>query len=206
MANVMAIGPRMRRAALEAQAANLLSASRFVLAAAWLIAFIHGDRRPEVLGPIALSAALSDLADGPLARQRHSAHRFGRWLDSLADVAFVLTALTCEAQAGAIPAYIPVLIGASFAQYAIDSILISGSALPVKSRLGHWGGVTNFALVLLLAFAPYPRWPAILVREASPLLAIFYLAAIIERALRYVPIQYHALSASVVSSRLARGK
>ncbi len=196
----------MRRAAVEAQAANLLSASRFVLGAAWLVVFIHGDRRPEVLGPIALSAALSDFADGPLARKMHSTHRFGRWLDSLADIAFVLTALTCEAQAGAIPVYIPVLIGISFAQYAIDSIVISGSALPVKSRLGHWGGVANFALVLLLAFGPYPRWPAILVREASPLLAVFYLAAIIERALRYVTLQNHALSPSAVSSRLARGK
>lgn len=206
MANAMVIGLRRLRAAVKAQAANLLSASRFVLAAAWLIAFIHGDRGPEVLGPIALSAALSDFADGPLARQMRSAHGFGRWLDSLADITFVLTALVCEAQARAIPVYIPVLIGISFAQYAIDSIAISGSALPVKSRLGHWGGVINFALVLLLAFAPYPRWPAILVREASPLLAIFYLAAIIERALRYVAIQYPAPSPSVVSSRLARGK
>jgi hypothetical protein len=55
----------------------------------------------------------------------------------------------------------------------------------VKSRLGHWGGVINFALVLLLAFAPPPQWPGILVREASPLIAIIYLAAIIERALGY---------------------
>jgi phosphatidylglycerophosphate synthase len=186
MSNAIAIGLRMQHAAIEAQAANLLSASRFVLAAAWLIAFIHGDRRPEVLGPIALCAALSDLADGPLARWTRSAHRFGRWLDGLADIAFVLTALACEAQAGAIPVYIPVLIGASFAQYAIDSIVVSGSALPLKSRLGHWGGIANFALVLLLALGPYPRWPAILVREASPLLAIFYLAAIAERAFGYV--------------------
>jgi phosphatidylglycerophosphate synthase len=206
MANAMAIGLRMRRAAVGAQAANLLSASRFALGAAWLVAFVHGARRPEVLGPIALSAALSDFADGPLARQMRSVHWFGRWLDSLADIAFVLTALTCEAQAGAIPVYIPVLIGISFAQFAIDSIVISGSAIPVKSRLGHWGGVINFALVLLLAFAPYPRWPAILVREASPFLAIFYLAAIIERARRYVTIRHHSLSPSAVSSRLARGR
>jgi phosphatidylglycerophosphate synthase len=206
MANAIAIGPCSRRALVKAQAANLLSASRFVFAAAWLIAFVHGDRRPAVLGSIALCAALSDLADGPLARQMRSAHGFGRWLDSLADIAFVLTALSCEAQAGVIPVYIPFLIGISFAQYAIDSIAISSSALPVRSRLGHWGGVTNFALVLLLAFAPYPQRPAIVIREASPLLAIFYFAAIIERTLRYVTIQYPVPSLSVVSSRLARGR
>jgi phosphatidylglycerophosphate synthase len=165
--------------------ANLLSASRFVLSAVWLAAFLYGDRRPEMLGPIALSAAASDFVDGPVARQMRSADGFGRWLDNLADLVFVLTALSCEARAGAIPAYIPALIAASFVQYAIDSVVIGGSPAPIKSRLGHWGGIINFALVLLLAFAPFPRWPGMLVREASPLIAIFYLAAISERTLSY---------------------
>jgi phosphatidylglycerophosphate synthase len=176
------------------RAANLLSASRFVLGAIWLVAFVHGDRRPEVLGPIALAAALSDFVDGRVARLMRSADQFGRWLDSVADVAFVLTALACEAQAGAIPAYIPVLIAVSFAQYAIDSIVISGSSTPVRSRLGHWGGVVNFALVLLLAFASGARWPGIVVREASPLIAIFYSAAIFERMLGYITIYRQAAS------------
>lgn len=165
--------------------ANLLSASRFVLSAAWLVAFAYGARRPEILGSIALSAAVSDFVDGRVARQTHSTDAFGRWLDNLADVVFVLTALTCEVVAGAIPAYIPALVAASFAQYAIDSILISRSSAPVKSRLGHWGGVVNFSLVLLLAFAPYPQWPGMLVREASPVIAIFYLLAILERVFGY---------------------
>ncbi len=176
------------------RAANLLSASRFVLGAMWLVAFVHGDRRPEVLGPIALAAALSDFVDGRVARLMRSADQFGRWLDSVADVAFVLTALACEAQGGAIPAYIPVLIAVSFAQYAIDSIVISGSSTPVRSRLGHWGGVVNFALVLLLAFASGARWPGIVVREASPLIAIFYIAAIFERMLGYITIYRQAAS------------
>ncbi len=176
------------------RAANLLSASRFVLGAMWLVAFVHGDRRPEVLGPIALAAALSDFVDGRVARLMRSADQFGRWLDSVADVAFVLTALACEAQAGAIPAYIPVLIAVSFAQYAIDSMVISGSSTPVRSRLGHWGGVVNFALVLLLAFASGARWPGIVVREASPLIAIFYIAAIFERMLGYITIYRQAAS------------
>ena len=176
------------------RAANLLSASRFVLGAMWLVAFVHGDRRPEVLGPIALAAALSDFVDGRVARLMRSADQFGRWLDSVADVAFVLTALTCEVQAGAIPVYVPVLIAVSFAQYAIDSIVISGSSTPVRSRLGHWGGVVNFALVLLLAFASGARWPGIVVREASPLIAIFYIAAIFERMLGYITIYRQAAS------------
>jgi hypothetical protein len=45
--------------------------------------------------------------------------------------------------------------------------------------------VLNFSLVITLALAPPPQWPSVLIREASPLLAIFYLAAIAERALSY---------------------
>ena len=62
----------------------------------------------------------------------------------------MLVALSCEAHAGSIPAYIPVLIALSFTQYALDSVVILGSATPVASRLGHWGGIINFALVSAL--------------------------------------------------------
>jgi phosphatidylglycerophosphate synthase len=138
-----------------------------------------------MLGPIALCGAASDFADGRVAQWTGSIAGFGRWIDSVADATFVLTALACEARAGAIPAYIPALIAASFTQYVIDSIVISGSSVPVKSRLGHWGGVINYALVIALAFAPALLWPAMMVRTLSPLIAIFYLAAMSERAFNY---------------------
>jgi phosphatidylglycerophosphate synthase len=171
------------------QLANLLSASRFVLAAIWLVAFAAGNCGPVILGPIALAAAVSDFADGRIARRMGHANGVGRWLDALADIVFILTALSSEASAGAIPIYIPVLIACSFVQYAIDSVAISGSSTPVKSRLGHWGGVINFALVLVLAWTPPPLLPAGLVRQASPLFALFYIAAICERALNYWPLR-----------------
>jgi hypothetical protein len=59
--------------------ANLLSASRFLLAGLWLAAYAWGDRRPGVMGPIALAAAATDLADGHLARLSGSPDRRGRW-------------------------------------------------------------------------------------------------------------------------------
>jgi len=137
------------------------------------------------MGAIAVCAAASDFIDGPIAYRTRSADSFGRWLDNLADVVFVLTALGCEAAAEAIPAYIPVLIAASFAQYAIDSVVVSGSAIPVKSRLGHWGGVINYTMVILLAWAPPPRWPGMMLHDATPLIALFYVTAMCERALGY---------------------
>jgi phosphatidylglycerophosphate synthase len=165
--------------------ANLLSASRFVLAALWLIAFDAGDQRPAITAPIALAGAISDFVDGRVARWTGSATGFGQWLDSLADIAFVLTAIACEARAGAVPMYIPVLIAASFTQYAIDSVVLRGSSVPVKSRFGHWGGILNYAIVVGLGIAPPPRRLGTLVRDTSPLIAIFYTAAIFERVWAY---------------------
>jgi phosphatidylglycerophosphate synthase len=179
--------PCARRDVLWKSAANLLSASRFLLAAVWLGAYASGNRRPALMGPIALAAAMSDFVDGRLARRRGCVDKFGRWLDAVADIVFVLTALSCEARAGSIPAYIPVLIALSFIQYAIDSVVILGFATPVASRFGHWGGIINFVLVITLACAPPPRLPGQMVRRAAPVIAIFYLAAIIERALNYPP-------------------
>jgi phosphatidylglycerophosphate synthase len=168
-----------------AQTPNLLSAIRFLLAAVWIAAFMAGHRSLGVLCPIAIVGAISDFVDGRVARWMHRADGFGRWLDGFADIAFVATALSCEAAAGAIPFYVPMLIVISFGQYTIDSVMISRSSTPVRSRLGHWSGVLNFSLVITLALAPPPQWPGVLIREASPLLAIFYVAAIAERALGY---------------------
>jgi phosphatidylglycerophosphate synthase len=173
----------------RAQLANLLSASRFLLAALWLVAFVSGNRGPVILGSIALAAAASDFVDGRIARWMGHANGFGKWLDALADIVFILTALSSEALAKAIPVYIPVLIACSFAQYAIDSVAISRSSTPVKSRLGHCGGVINFALVLILAWTPPSLLPVGLVRQVSPLFALFYIAAILERALNYWPLR-----------------
>jgi phosphatidylglycerophosphate synthase len=171
---------------MVAQTANLLSASRCVFAGIWLTAFLAGAG-PETMGTIAFAGAASDFLDGRIARWTHSASGVGRWLDSVADIVFVLTALGCESAAGAIPLYIPALIAASFAQYAIDSVLIRGSSVPIKSSLGHWGGVLNYILVILLAWLPPPLWPGVLLRNLSPVIATFYVAAILERTLSYRP-------------------
>jgi phosphatidylglycerophosphate synthase len=177
------ITPRASGFAIRSQAANLLSASRFALAIAWLLAVTTGYNGAAVLGTIAIAGALSDFFDGRVARKMGIAGGVGRWLDSIADIVFILTALTCEARAGAIPFYIPILIAISFSQYAIDSMVMSGA--PIKSRLGHFGGIINFAMVMVLGLAPPPWPPGVIVRAICPLLALFYLGAIGERVAGY---------------------
>ena len=154
-----------------------------MLAIAWLVAFASGYTGALVLGSIAIAGAISDLLDGRVARRTGNAGGIGRWIDSLADIIFVLTALTSEAWMGAIPVYIPMLIALSFAQYAIDSMLLSGA--PIKSRIGHFGGIINFALVILIAIVPAWAKSGIMLHWLFPLLAIFYMAGIGERALSY---------------------
>jgi phosphatidylglycerophosphate synthase len=167
------------------QSANLVSASRILLACIWIAVFFGHHPQSSVLCAVAFGGAASDLLDGRIARRTHSASQFGRWLDSTADIVFVLAALSCEAYGGAIPAYIPALVAASFAQYALDSVLIRGAAVPVKSRLGHWAGILNYIIVLLLASAPPPQFPGTLLRSLAPLIGLWYVAAMCERALYY---------------------
>ena len=167
------------------QSANLVSASRFILACIWVTVFFAHFSHPQMLRAIAIGGAASDFLDGRIARWAHSAGRFGRWLDSVADIVFILTVLSCEAYAGVIPVYLPVLIATSFAQYVADSILIRGSAVPVKSRLGHWAGIFNYIIVIVVAWAPPPRSPGTLLRELAPMIGLFYLAAMCERVLSY---------------------
>jgi phosphatidylglycerophosphate synthase len=177
------ITPTSRGFAIRSQAANLLSATRIALAIIWLAAFAGGLKGAAIFGSIAIAAAISDLLDGRVARRMETVGAFGKWFDSVADIVFILTALGCEVSAGAIRIYIPILIALSFSQYAIDSMLLSGA--PIKSRLGHFGGVINFGIVIVLGIAPPPSSPAHIVRLLCPLLAIYYVTAMGERVIGY---------------------
>ncbi len=168
-----------------ANLANLLTAGRFAAAAAWVALFLVSPARTVLLGVIAAAASLSDFIDGRVARSLGTSSGAGRWLDGMADVTFVLAVLGCEAWDGAIPVYVPALIAASFAQYVADSMLRSGAREPIRSRLGHWGGVINYALALVLSFAPPPNLPGAIVKSCAPILALYYAAAIAERAAMY---------------------
>ena len=144
---------------------------------------MRGYQGRSAFAAIAILGAVSDFIDGRIARRLGTASGSGRWLDATADVTFVLAALFCESAAGAIPFYIPILIVLSFSQYMIDSVVLGEPAAgPIKSRLGHWGGIVNYALVIVLAFAPPPSTIGAIIRDLAPLIALFYVAAISERA------------------------
>lgn len=124
--------------------ANALTALRLALAPAiaWAIAEqSHGT----ALAAFALAVA-SDLADGRVARRYGEASPLGGFLDHATDALFVASGLGALALAGAVPAPLPPLVVAAFAQYALDSRALAGRPLRT-SALGRWNGVAYFVLL-----------------------------------------------------------
>jgi len=177
--------PRERHGGLIARIPNALTISRFVLAAAWIvIARVAPDAFPA-FATLAVIAAVTDFIDGRVARRLGVAHDAGGWLDSTADVTFILAALGCYVSARELPWSIPALIALSFAQYAFDSRWLHRADAPVRSRLGHWGGIINYTLVLAMAMTLPESIGRSFILQGVPIIELFYLAAIIERALAY---------------------
>ncbi len=124
--------------------ANALTTLRLALAplVVWAIgAEAHG----AALAGFALAVA-TDLADGPVARRYGEASALGGFLDHGTDALFVASGLGALAYAGAVPAPLPPLLLAAFAQYALDSRALAGRPLRA-SALGRWNGVAYFVLL-----------------------------------------------------------
>ena len=97
--------------------------------------------------------AASDMLDGWMARRRHQASAFGRVLDHLCDVGFILVALGMFAWQGWVPWWLPAAITWAFGLYALRSWWwTAGTTAPtlIGSRLGHLGGILNYGVVGLV--------------------------------------------------------
>lgn len=120
-------------------------------------------------GAALLFAAIvgSDVLDGWLARRLRCASVFGRFLDHGADIFFILFALGWFAAWGWVTWWLPAAIAWAFGLYAFDSWRRSGGCGRQRrllgSRLGHVGGILNYAAVgavmagPALGLAPMPR-------------------------------------------------
>jgi phosphatidylglycerophosphate synthase len=124
--------------------ANALTASRLALTPvlAWAIA---SGLHALALACFALAVA-SDLADGRVARRRGEASALGGFLDHATDALFVASGIAALASRSLAPALLPVLVLASFAQYALDSRALAGRPLRA-SALGRTNGIAYFVLV-----------------------------------------------------------
>lgn len=156
---------------------------RFGLAVAFACTLSGGGWTPVVL--FALATA-SDLVDGPLARRAGGASAYGVLLDSGADVAFVLVALSTGVAVGRLSAIVPVAIVCSSIPYLVATVRRTkalGGPARAYSAVGHWAGICNYALVGLLAGSvalPAPVWAPLLGLGTGVVVAL-NLAAVVLR-------------------------
>jgi phosphatidylglycerophosphate synthase len=113
-------------------------------------------------------ATASDYVDGPLARRAGGPSAYGVLLDSGADIAFVLLALSSGVALGRLSWIVPLAIACSAGPYLVATLRRSrdvGAPVRAYSAVGHWAGVCNSALVGLLAGSvalPGAAWGALL--------------------------------------------
>ncbi len=123
--------------------ANALSVSRLVIAPLSATAVLAGDWVQAAA--FFVWAAVSDLADGMIARRTNTATRIGGILDHASDAVFVSVTLWAVAHTSVIPGILPFLIVLAFLQYVIDSRAFSGEPLRT-SQLGRYNGIAYFVL------------------------------------------------------------
>lgn len=128
-------------------------------------------------------AILTDLLDGPLARRLHQSSAVGGLMDHATDAAFVALLLGALASLGYLPWLLPVLVAASFLQYAADSRVTRGRALRA-SWLGRCNGIGYFVLAAAVVYrnALGLGWPGNALLEAFAwLLVLSTTASMLDR-------------------------
>jgi phosphatidylglycerophosphate synthase len=124
--------------------ANALTLLRLLLALPFALA-VRADA-PELASLVFTLAALSDFADGRIARRRGEITALGGFLDHAVDALFVSTGAAALASIGVLPTALAPLIALAFVQYALDSKWLQARGLR-GSSLGRWNGIAYFVIV-----------------------------------------------------------
>ncbi len=127
---------------------SLVTGARLVLIVPLCAALAAYDR-PQALG-LLLLAALSDLADGWLARRLKACTTFGAYFDAAADFALVAASYGVLVARGVYPGWLLLLIGAMFAQF----VLTSRRQRPIYDPIGRYYGAALYASVFALVLVP----------------------------------------------------
>ena len=132
-------------------------------------------------------AVVTDLLDGRVARRRKEVSRLGGVLDHAVDALFVSSGLMALSVDGLIPLALPVLIVLAFAQYALDSRVLSGKALRT-SFLGRNNGIAYYAVlgIPVVARGLELSWPSPgQVRVLAWLILASTLISMVDRAVNF---------------------
>jgi len=184
--------------------AHVLTSLRLILTPVFLVAIEASTQQPNtaraglVIGLFLLICA-SDYYDGPLARVLGLSSDFGKVLDNLADITFLLVTLMYLVRRDAAPWWIPAAIALAFGQYTVDSWLLSGKGANVAlvpNPIGHWAGILNYIFTGILALhaAVQQRFLPTLLYEGLLTFWLMYLLLAIGVRLRFFLRTYRASS------------
>jgi CDP-diacylglycerol---glycerol-3-phosphate 3-phosphatidyltransferase len=172
------------------RAADLCTLLRIVLAPlfAWSVVVAHHAASPL---PFALyaAAAVSDFADGRLARAAGEGTSAGRLFDHGADALFLFPALVALAAVGRISPLLPAAATTAFTLYVLDGWrrgALRGTVELAPSRFGAAAGVCNYVVTGLATGALWAGPSALdgVIRAAAVGVALLNVAAAVERAPR----------------------
>jgi len=145
---------------------NALTLSRIFFIPLLLAVLLQGEVRVETgWGAITkewlaliifLSAAVTDILDGYIARRRRQVTTFGKLLDPVADKLLISAAFICLVELNRVPAWIVVLIvGREFAVSGLRYIALIEGITISASDLGKGKMVMQVVAVSFLLVAPY---------------------------------------------------
>ncbi len=140
-------------ARLKRSLANLVSTLRIVLTLpfAWSVLAAPRHGTGWLAAGLFAAIAVSDFVDGRIARRTGAASAAGQALDHGADIGFLLTSFAAYVALGAVPWWVPASIAAAFATYVADSLRRTERRPSlIGSRIGHAGGICNYALIGVL--------------------------------------------------------
>ena len=163
--------------------ANTLTAIRLLLALPFGIAMAAGTERSAVFAALMfVTAIVTDLLDGRIARRTGSAGSVGGMFDHGTDFLFVMSGLVGGVTRGAFPWLLPIVIAVAFGQYVVDSYWLHGQRQLRKSQLGRYNGILYFVplggdILLRLGF----RFIRLLLQPVAWLLVLSTLISIGQR-------------------------
>jgi len=136
-------------------------------------------------------AVASDIGDGIAARRLQQSSRFGALFDHTTDALFVSVNLTAFVFVGLIPYCLPILIVLAFAQYVLDSKVLTGQPLRM-SILGRYNGIAYFVLLGIAVAHNLPglQWiSGQLIYAIGWVLIISTVLSIMDRAWAYMEVK-----------------
>ncbi|MDD3333924.1 MAG: CDP-alcohol phosphatidyltransferase family protein [Eubacteriales bacterium] len=111
---------------------NVLTLIRLLLVPVYIVLFVKGMKYPALI--VFVSACLTDLFDGMIARKYHLITNFGKLMDPFADKVMVLTAMFSMMIGNeAIPAVIP--LSAVIVLLLKELVMVAGGLLLLKKGL-----------------------------------------------------------------------